>query len=308
MTKAKPNSTVVLKSTYDKDKGFVTLKKKADYLYNMSKPFKIVKSGSRYELVSSMWNEKASRLGKGFTTDDLQFVRSVRNYIEKHDISEKFIDTVYQSEQIDYFKFNTKIKIGSVYEDNVYGIDITSAYWKAAHLLGIIDTKLYQKGMDKGKVVRLASLGSLAKKKTTWEFDGKEFKKLPDVLSPHSNLWFVVCKHVSDVMNRAAKALGSDFLFFWVDCVYFKADNEANKAKVLQVLTEAGFMCQMEYVEKLEVFNNRFEVWKPDATEETKKIYYCDMTGGKSKPISQYIENQKLFALADEIIYGKKKV
>ena len=161
-----------------KDYTVKVLKQKCEYLYKQGMSFTLVKSGGSYELASSLWNEKAS--ARGFKADDLQFINRVRSYIEKNNVALDFLDTYYKGEDIQYIKVKD-YAVGEVIEDLIY-VDINGAYWQTAHQLGIINDALYVKGLEVNKVVRLAALGSLAKTKDIWKYDGKDFKKTETIM------------------------------------------------------------------------------------------------------------------------------
>lgn len=279
------------------------LKDKCSYLYRTGQPFTLVKSGSTYELMSRLWNEKAWR--QGFKMNELSFIQAVKNYVNKEEIALKFIDIDYQAKPIDYIRVN-KHKSGDVVTDLVY-IDINSAYWETARILSVIDEKLYLRGLEVDKTVRLAALGSLARQKHVWEFNGKRFiKKEPEGL-PTDNIWFAICRRVSDVMVRISKKLGNNFVFYWVDGIYVKDDGKS-VSYVIEEFIKEGYtskFCKIPYVK----FNDMGFTVQGMVNSDVKEFSW-DVSGkGKaSQPITKYIEDKKLLALANEIMYrGSKK-
>ena len=289
-----------------KNKQVSNLKTKAQFMQDMNMPFKLIKSGSSFTLQSDLFKETARKKSKIFTTQDLVFINRVRNHVEKSDINDLFYRKLYTETDIDYIQVSPKMKDGDEY-DNVYCIDLTAAYWRTAYLLGIVSKSIYQLGESVSKPVRLASLGSLAKRKTTWDFDGKSYSREKIVLSPHSNLWFAVCKRVSDIMTKAKIALGDDFYFYWVDGIYFR-NTEANKDKVLKIFREFDYESKPESIEWIKVGAKQFSVKKLDKEKETVFNWEIGITKtSKHKPLTKWIEEQELLELARTIIYGKKK-
>jgi hypothetical protein len=291
----------------DKVKDFRNLKVKAEFLFDMKMPFKVTKSGSSYHLESSIWDEKARKKSKLFTPNDLSFINRVRNHIEKTEVDDLFYRNQYSEYDIDYIQVNPKIKKEDTFED-LFCLDISSAYWQTAYMLGIVDKKLYNEGMKMGKVVRLASLGSLAKKRTTWEYDGKYFYRNKPTVSPHSNLWYAICKRVSDVMTKAMLSLGQDFIFYWVDGIYFKNTPE-NRLKISSLFLDYGYECKPEPIEKIVFNNTEFKVFYIGDNEESATTFSWEVgvtKTSKHKPLTKWIEEQELLELARSIIYGKK--
>jgi hypothetical protein len=288
-----------------KTKMVSNLKTKAQFMQDMSIPFKLIKSGSTFTLQSDLFSETARKKDKLFTPQDLAFVNKVKNYIENSDINDLFYKNLYTESAIDYIQVSPKLKEGDVYE-NVYCIDLTAAYWRTAYLLGIINKNIYQLGENMSKPVRLASLGSLAKRKTIWDFDGKSYSRERVILSPHSNLWFAICKRVSDIMTKATIALGEDFYFYWVDGIYFR-NTEANKDKVLKIFREFDYQSKPESIEWIKVEKKHFSVKKLDKEKDTVFSWEVGMTKtSKHEPLTKWIEEQELLELARTIVYGKK--
>lgn len=276
------------------------LKDKCNFMYKAKKPFMLVKSGSSYELISTFYNDKAYR--SGFSTSDLNFIKSVKNYVKKNDIDIEFNECDYSSERIDYIKVN-KFKVGDVLED-LRCIDIKSAYWQTALNLGIISKEIYDKGMNVGKVVRLAALGSLAKKKDIWSFDGKELKKMDTVRSEYENLWFAICKKVSDIMNHVVKSIGDDFVFYWVDGIYVKR-SEGLLEKITKIFEEKGYFVHLELIPKVTFHENGFDV-QSVLTDNVKNFSYDIKSDGKKlSPVSDYLENKRLLEVANRYAFKK---
>jgi len=287
-----------------KDYQVKVLKQKCEYLYKQGMSFTLVKSGGSYELVSSLWNEKAA--ARGFKADDLQFINRVRSYIEKNNVALDFIDTYYKGEDIQYIKVKD-YAVGEVIEDLIY-IDINGAYWQTAHQLGIINDSLYVKGLEVNKVVRLAALGSLAKTKDIWNYDGKDFKKTETIRSPNENLWFAICKRVSDVMSEVVNAIGDDFVFYWVDGIYVKNTAET-LVKVHQTFSKLGYTTKTELIPNIVFHEKGFDVQgalKTDLKHFSWISEGKDKGGAKSKPITEYLENKRLLKVMQEALYSNE--
>jgi hypothetical protein len=299
---AKTKDEKVLDSKNDVSVRVKIIKDKCAYLYKMGKPFTLIKGGSTYELISSMWNERAFRRGV-FKPADLTFIRAVRTYVEKNFVADKFLALDYKSSGINYIKVN-KFKIGEKVEGLVY-LDLNMAYWQTALILGVINTQMFKRGLDVNKVVRLAALGSLAKTKSVWKYDGKNFKQTDTLRSTNTeNIWFAICKRVSDVMSQAVRAVGKDFVFYWVDGIYIK-DNAVSVNKIAQIFRDCGYDCKIANVPYVEFHDKGFKV--QGALQGDIKEFSWDVSGkkGGNKPITKYLENKRLLALAKSIMYAK---
>lgn len=294
----------VLNSEETQDYKVKVLKQKCEYLYKHGKSFTLIKSGGTYELVSSLWNEKAA--ARGFRADDLAFINKVRNHVEKNNIVVDFIDTYYKGEDIQYVKVKD-YAVGEEISDLVY-IDINGAYWQTAHHLGIINDALYLQGLEINKVVRLAALGSLAKTKDVWKYDGKDLKKTETIRNPNENLWFAICKRVSDVMIEVVNKVGDDFVFYWVDGIYIKNKPEV-VTLVYKTFSDLGYTTKTEPIPFIKFHEKGFDVQGAIKTDLKHFSWICEgkvKGGAKSKPISEYLENKRLLKVMQEALYSRE--
>lgn len=257
------------------------LDSKAEYLHKLKLPFTIVSSGSSVELFSDEWNCRS--MSRYFRAEDMNFIKKVKKYSIDNYVSLKYRERAYRLEKIEYFSIKKSIKEGDVFE-NVCCLDINGAYWQTALMMGIISKEIYEEGIKKDKLTRLASLGSLAKKKEVYEFDGNIYRHVETIRSYETeNLWFAICYRVSEIMQLLMESLGEDFIFFWVDGIYFKKTDE-NVKKVKEFLEQCAYECKPEDVSKVEFLNRTFLVysglgkssklfsWNPDAKKPKSNV------------------------------------
>lgn len=280
------------------------IRSKTEFLYGRKTPFRYVRTGNSYELYSSVWNCKSFR--KGFTSEDLQFIKKVKRQAKNPDIIIKYIDKDYQANPIEYIKVNENIKVGDRF-DNVICVDINSAYWVSAFQLGIIDEEIYQKGKKINKIVRLAALGSLAKKTETFEFDGERMiKKTVERSYETENLWFAICDKVGSLMSKLSKRIGNDFITYWVDGIYF-VNTPENYKIITETFKNEGYACKIEQVSSI-VFNQSDFVIT-GATEIDKKVFCYAIERNKAKvkgAITRYLEEKELVKKANKIMNSRE--
>jgi hypothetical protein len=135
-----------------------------------------------------------------------------------------------QHSQIDYVKKFDPNKFRKI-----TATDLNHAYWRIAYNLDIISHETYEKGLpDEFKAVRLATLSTLGAPK-------KYFKIVDGVLSkefilqggdpPLQEVYKLIRYECYKYMAQVKKLLGSDFICYKTDCIYYK-DTIANKNKV----------------------------------------------------------------------------
>ena len=118
---------------------------------------------------------------------------------------------------------------GSIYEfTNVYEADVSHAYYRAAYVLGFISKALYLEIINGcSKHDRLRLLGCIATVKLWQSYDKGEFidgDTLRDDLL--RDAWFKICNYIDSALLEFRDKLGKNFLFYWVDGIYFKHDTK----------------------------------------------------------------------------------
>lgn len=213
-----------------------------------------------------------------YTIPEINFIKAVKQHIKKNNLAEPFRDQYAggkKSKHIMYFRYHPKLKPGMKFTD-VVNIDITAAYWETAWQFGLLREDLYKHGKTyekavkqglkektiwqqsrEGKIirkqVRLAAIGSLAKKQRIYEYNGETKKqKLVEVRRSDATefLWDAICDHVGTVLMDIAKACGDDFIFFWVDGIYVKKGSEK---KVCSMFKKYGYDYKINKISAIEV-------------------------------------------------------
>jgi len=270
----------------------------ADYMYKNKIPFTMKHSGSVMEIESDLFNSKS--LDRKFNGKELNFIKKVKKHVINENVSMNFLGTRYKSKDIKYIEVSKKLKSGDVYED-VYCLDLVSAYFQMALMLGVISPDIYKEGIGIDKVTRLASLGSLARRTEVREYDGKEYRLLETIESTATeNCWFAICYKVGELMLKASKSLGDEFIFYWVDGIFFKNTPE-NIKKVSDVFAESGFESKQENVGKIEVMENELLVYSQNCLSSRRFAY---SVGRTRKKVMSPTEIKRLLKYANTVLYS----
>ena len=272
---------------------------KAKYLADKGEQYTIKVVNGNYEIMSDLFNHKTINKTT-YSPSELQFIRAVKNYIVKQDIHllPQF-EKQYFAEDVHYIKV-AHVPIGEVFT-NVYEVDIDEAYWKTAHLLGVINDKIYQRG-QKGNIskqARLTALGTLAKKVYLYQFKGNKLEKVNTETDPLlQNIWFTICKRVSDVMNECIRAMGKDFIFYWVDGIYMKGGIKS-VGKCEEIFTNYGYNVKFKKIKQIYFHETGFDCNDYGTHVRHFNYPYTTKTGQK---ILKYMESMELKQLAKDII------
>lgn len=272
---------------------------KAKYLSDKGEEYSIKVVNGNYELISDLFNHKTINK-TSYSPPELQFIRSVKNYIVKNDIHlQPQFEKQYFAEDVHYIKV-AKVPIGKTFQ-NVYEVDIDEAYWKTAHLLQVIDDKIYQRG-QKGNIskqARLTALGTLAKKVYLYQFKGNKLEKVNTETDPLlQNLWFTICKRVSDVMNECIRDIGKDFIFYWVDGIYMQGGIKS-VSKAEEIFTNYGYNVKFKKIKQIHFHETGFDC--NDYGTHVRNFNY-PYTTKKGERILKYMESLELKKLANDII------
>lgn len=195
--------------------------------------------GSTYQLKSVIFKEKAFN-SSTLSNKDLQFIKKVKHHVLKNKVYLNFLDQYFPS-NVSYVDANPNLqgqKFTSVKE-----MDVDEAYWKTAYILGAIDKELYEEGKkgNLGKLTRLIALGALAKSETLYVYEDGKFSHKEELRSELTeNVWYSICKRLSDVMQGAKKILGDDYLYYWVDGICF-VDSKKNREKLTKHFMKNGY-------------------------------------------------------------------
>lgn len=275
------------------------LLEKQKVLIDMGEEYTIKVVNGNYELISNMFTHKTFKKNE-YTMDELKFIKSVRYYIKKHEIYSlpHFQDNQVFSDDVHYVKV-AHVPMFQKFE-NVVEVDIDQAYWETAYQLQIISDEIYRRGCkgNISKKARLTALGSLAKKSYKYVFKGdKLLDTIVDKDPLLENLWFTICKRVSDVMHQVIEQLGDDFIFYWVDGIYFR-NNADTVASVMNTFIESGYNTKLKKINQIYFHETGFTV---NDYGDIKREFTFPKYSKKGKRID-YAENIKIADAANKVL------
>lgn len=116
------------------------------------------------------------------------------------------------------------------YIENVVNIDLKSAYATILYMDGYINRETFDYISKGTKQERLVSVGMLASKKQHFNFDAGKITGPPDeIISPFSNFFYYAVKRTAEIMDVLKTICGNDYLFTWVDGIYFRPNEKVQK-------------------------------------------------------------------------------
>lgn len=208
-----------------------------DLLQKMRIPYKITRSNYTLDIESSAINAY-------FMTNVMSDKAFICGALVKKDILASGIEIPEIDRDIlKYFDFNIPSIINA--NEVMYNVDIKSAYATALIANKLISEKTFNFLASLSKTDRLAAVGMLASRKDIFEHDAsgeciEHTKQIKDTAN-----WFSYCiLEIQKLMEGVRDEIGEDFLFYWVDGIFFKT--KENAEKIMQYLAKKGYKSTFE--------------------------------------------------------------
>jgi len=131
----------------------------------------------------------------------------------------------------------------------VLNIDLNSAYASCLLINDLITQKTfdYLKGLKKEE--RLPCVGMLAQSNTTFIYEGGKCVDMKPFRAPTYQVFYYLISEINYLMNDIQFELGNDFIFYWVDGVFFMPDTKPSKIRnVENMVQELGYSFKYEEV------------------------------------------------------------
>jgi hypothetical protein len=189
--------------------------------------------------------------------------------IKKDIVNAPYIDSVNERDLIyfDTAKMPDKLRL-----KNAYNVDIKSAYIKTAYNFGFISKETFDYCMKLPKVDRLKAFGMIATNYTCFDFKEGKIEKVYSKRDEETRKYFfAVVSEVSKVMQKIKNELGNDFLFYWVDGIYFKSKKAAIKAE--ELFKENHYETSFDVLKNFTLFADDFKYTIQFGKQKEQKIF-----------------------------------
>lgn len=180
---------------------------------------------------------------------DLTLIARVKRYVIENDIRYK--------KKIKNIPYVTKSMPEIQTQRRIFGVDISRAYWYTGLFENFISKELFDEGLKKkySKKARLIAMGQFATQPIVSDFDGKKYKAIPQDAPDTAGIFYRCAEVVNALMSTIRAVLGRDYIFYWVDCIYFY--EEKNVKKVTEILDNYGYKSQIEEIQGFFIDNER---------------------------------------------------
>ena len=221
-----------------------------DFYAELGKEYYYERSGNSIELhvngliyhSNTLETEKAKAKNK-LPPEEVYFISRVKKYIVNNGLH-KLIEPNYANQSdIKFFDYNRTIHDGDSFI-HPYSIDIVKAYWYSGYLDGFLSDELFNDGLSMDKRIRLASLGSFAKRVDRYRFNGSEEKMIGTKEPRYPHIFFNQANTIYMIMDKCKRAVGSDFLFYWTDGIYVKTKEASDICS--DIIIKHGFESEIK--------------------------------------------------------------
>lgn len=146
-----------------------------------------------------------------------------------------------------YFDFDDSIysldlEVGCCYEyENIRECDITRAYYYSAYQLGVFTDDFFKECLQLPKAIRLKMMGAMAANVTIYEYVNGRIDKCYVMNDKYLRaIWFSICRYVDQCMRDIKNFLVKDFIFYWVDGIFYK-DTKGAHDVIESIMKAYGF-------------------------------------------------------------------
>lgn len=217
------------KALFDGDlwEKYIVLAEKSKIPYTISQSTYTIKLDSAFLKREWMQNMMSEKTFKAYN--------KIKGDIKKKGLTPPDIDR----RDLEYYKFDIPDKLKRA-KRTIYNIDIKSAYASVLLNEGVIFEKTFNYMASLSKKDRLACVGMLASNKHTFFYDeAGELCSLGNENNHLAGFFYLCILKVQQVMSKIKNAIGNDFLFYWVDGVYF--NSLKSKTIIEGILIDSNF-------------------------------------------------------------------
>lgn len=166
----------------------------------------------------------------------------------KSNVKDKPIPNIDRSNLI-YYQHNFK---SSFFAHSVWNIDLSSAYATCLFNRSIIKEDTFKYLLRLPKQSRLVSVGMLASRKKIFTYKEGALLDYSENVSEYAPFFYLAVKETFEIMSELKRIIGQDYLFTWVDGIYFRP-NELAQQQCEEYLRSVNFGFKSEKLEKFMV-------------------------------------------------------
>lgn len=175
-----------------------------------------------------------------------------------------------ERERCEYYSIKKTLKTGKV--ETVFNIDIKSAYATLLYNYEFITKETFDFICSLKKPNRLSCVGMIAGRKSIYNYEKGEIISTEDIISENEAYFYFCVKQTFEIMKECENYLNTDFIFSWVDGIYFIGEN--NIAGITEILKKHSLLFSLQNLKNFSIKKNKniINIAFIDA-KERKKIF-----------------------------------
>jgi hypothetical protein len=179
--------------------------------------------------------------------------------------------------------------------DNVINIDLNSAYPTIMLNSGYITQDTFSYLQKIPKTDRLASIGMLASKKYEFTYNkDSTLVSFDKITSPYEDFFFFCVKITQEIMTDLRLICNLDYLFTWVDGIYFRCNDELLPV-ISEYLESKYFKWSVDILSNFECRIVRGKIKVSFVKDEKKKYFNIPARDSMlATDIVNYLTNQSI--------------
>lgn len=238
------NKTISVFEEFDEKSGKNSSEKYIDFLIDNKKTFseRATNYTSLIEVEGQI--EKYFFSEKGQDTNFFTVLNKLKKEIKESNVIVEDVPT----SSVHYFSSGIN---KPQFHKEVFNVDIKACYISIAYNEGLISETFYNELLSGKKDLRLKLIGCLNSQPTIINYINGEPDNIEIKTNDFVNYYNYICYCAGAIMREIAELLKDDFLFFWVDGIYFKT--EENKKLIFEVLNKYNLRYTFETLTTFEV-------------------------------------------------------
>ncbi len=219
----------------------------------------LLESGERFVIQHGTYTTKIVTAKKKYVFTNAQFRERVfiaAAMVKKDCHNSGLLDEILANKHYRVNYSNTD-SVTEYLADEIYNIDIKSAYATCLYQSGLICKKTFDYINHLAKEERLPAVGMLARSYVKYVYEHGKCQLVDSFKEPTAEVFYYLIQQIDLIMRDLKFILGQYFIFYWVDGIFFKKNTPRHLIqKVQDHLTELGYRYSYEVCREFLFENN----------------------------------------------------
>lgn len=262
-----------------------SIKGRISYYKSKNYDFVVKNTGYTTEIIHNGISVKYLTIEQEQSKRLFSYAKRIKNDVENSNIIIDQINPYF----IDYFDCEKPKRL----PEKVINVDIKSAYLTTLLNAGLITVETFAILSGAEKIERLKSVGMLATSKFVYTYENGKIVDIKREMNENNrNIFFYISMKVDEIMKELKKRFKKDFLFYWVDGIYF--NENVNLKKVERYFIENKYLFSVTEINEpiIKIENGLFYFKYTDKKEKVKTFHFPINDNENRKKIRSYFNEE----------------